>query len=192
MNKNPQYLDPAAPVVKMWKVMAELGEPIAPFGHFFAMTEGERTVPLPLLQYVFGPLVVHVDQIHATESPMGSITPDMLKRWRPRVSVERLEILCGERPDLVSPTELVLVMYNAALWRPLSHNARMLYLWAGQRATTAVGMNQALDLGPGALQLPTDDEIFVGWLNRDYRDLANEIIRKVIANSKITRRTTRQ
>lgn len=191
MNKNPQYIDPATPVVKMWKVMAEMGQPIAPFGQFFAMLESERRIPLPLLRYVFGPLVVHVDRTETTER-LGSITTAMLKRWRPRVDVERLEILCGERPDLVSPTELVLVMYNAALWTPLTHNARMLYLWAGQRATVAVGMNNGLDFSPGSLKLPDDDEVFVGWLNRDYRDIANEIIRKVIAHSQIPTRHTRQ
>ena len=191
MNKNPQYLDPAAPVVKMWKVMAELGEPIAPFGHFFAMTEGERTVPLPLLQYVCGPLVVHVETHEVATDRLGSITTDMLKRWRPRVSVERVEILCGERPDLVSPTELVLVMYNAALWRPLTHNARMLYLWAGQRAVEASGIIDVAELS-NSVQIPSDQDVFDGALTQDYRDLANEIIRKVIANSKITRRTTRQ
>jgi hypothetical protein len=41
-----------------------------------------------------------------------------------RVNIERVEILCGERPDLVSPAELWLVLYTDNILSHISDAAQ--------------------------------------------------------------------
>lgn len=165
----------------MWKVMAETGMSLTPFGHFFVRAFDH--IPLPVLRYVFGPVVVH----NPAGSGPGAIDDKMYHRWRPRVTVERLEILCGERADLVSPAELALVIYNAALAVPLSPRLAALYSWAVHRAELARDPQFMPD---DWLQrhIPTDQDVFDGDLTADYRALAGEVIRKVVTHSTIIRR----
>lgn len=192
---NPSYLDPTEPMVRMWKIMAENGMSMTVLGQFFALGAREKKIPLDLLKYVFGPIVVHTRHGERENRGLGWIDDDMLARWRPRIFIERIEILCGERPDLVSPAEIALVMINATYERPLPYQAQQIYCWAVLRAARAIKLATKLEdalSNDQVMRMPTDDEIFDGYLTHEYRSLGREIIRKVVSHSQIRAQLTRQ
>jgi hypothetical protein len=182
------YLDPNNPTTKMLKAMVELDPAFVPtFGSIMASL-GTPRIPADVARYTFGPLIVHCAQPSATKGDIGWLTRDLIEKWHPRVNIERVEILCGERPDLVSPAELWMVLYNAMMDSPMPRDLTELYLWAQHRALTASGFapEDKLHALKATCQIPSDDAVFGGsWgLNREYQNLAAEIRRKVITHAK--------
>lgn len=182
MHKNPVWIPPDDKSIKLLKATVELGMPMGVMGAVLAAFPRDPPIPIDVLRYTFGPLVFHNNGHH---DGLGWHTQDTLSRWRPRVSIERLEILCGERPDIVSPAEIWLVMYNATMEAPLYHDITEIYLWASRRAYLAAGHQKPALWDSNQMQVPTDEQIFDGNLSHEYRLLCQAIIRKVVANSQI-------
>lgn len=193
MQNQPCYLKPDDPMAVLLKGSVELGVPSSLLGTVLAAFPQEPPVPLAVLRYTFGPLIVHVTQRGAKSGDLGWLSRETIARWRPRVDLERLEIFCGERPDIVSPAEIWLVVYNATHDAPLGHNLTQVYLWAASRAATASGMVNPL---PATLSnvypLPDDAAIFDGHLSHEYREVCREIIRKVVQHSPVGRHPPRR
>jgi hypothetical protein len=180
--------------MQLLKGCVELDVPMGLMGIVLtAFPEEHPGVPISVWRYTFGPLIVHVP--HAGEQhDLGWLGRDAVTRWRPRVDLERLEILTGERDDLISPAELWLVMYNAVHSAPLGHSLTQIYLWAAQRAYRASGKPVPEDLykDPNWCRLqPTDGEVFDGHLTHEYREICRAVIRKVVQYSTILRETRR-
>lgn len=191
IKNQPCYLDPALPIAKMMKAMIEMGDGVSPLlGQLLASIQ-PTPIPLPVLRYVFGPLIVHVvPSQRSDDGGIGWLDRETLRRWRPRVSMERLEILCGERPDVVSPTEIMLVMNNATHEAPLHYEPAQIYCWASMRAFRGDPTAGTTLFGEGRNQglladIPSDDEVFNGRFSHEYRELCREIVAKVISHSKI-------
>jgi hypothetical protein len=185
---NPAYLSPDDPTAKMLKGIAELGVGISFCGMVMTAFPREKNpIPMAVLRYVFGPLIVHVNG--GDDGDLGWHSRDSLRTWKPRVEIERLEILCGERPDIVSPAEIWLCMYNATMTSPLVHNLTEIYLWASARACVAAGKEHPLMRNANLYPLATDHDVLDddGRYHHDYRELCREIIRKVIAHNSLGR-----
>jgi hypothetical protein len=190
---NPCYISPTDPSVVMLKSMAQLGTSMSVCGQIMAACpQYDPPIPLAVLRYTFGPLIVHVPRTTVEKGDLGWLDRETLRRWQPRVDLERLEILCGERPDLVSPAEIWLVMYNATFEAPLAHPLIEIYLWASHRATIAAGMDSPLTAEGNRHPVVTDEAVFDGHLNHEYRELCRAIISTVVAHSQIQRRPPRK
>ena len=114
------------------------------------------------------------------------------RRWRPRVDIERLEILCGERPDLVSPAAIWLVVHSAPFDAPSPHLLSEIYLWAANRPAIAAGINSPIKSVGNQPVLASDAAVFDGYLSHKYRELCRSITSKVVARSQIKRRPRRK
>ena len=181
----------------MLKAWPENGLPMQLVGLVMEAFPQDPPIPVAVLRYATGPLVVHVS--HKKDAhDLGWLGRDTLALWRPRVDIERLEILCGERPDIVSPTEIWLVMYNATMDASLQHQITQIYLWAAMRAYTAAQKQFPADLyntmggGDGAMPMPTDEQVFDGYLHDEYAALCRAIITKVVAAGRERSRTSRK
>ncbi len=144
----------------------------------------ERGDRMDDLDYTFGPLVVHGDP---------KLLDNILPRYKPFVYEERLQILFGQLPDhVVSPTEIMLVMHNVALWGggPLYHTHSEIYLWASAWAVEKAGW-----LTPSVKDtlkdMPTWQDI-QGRYGHDYHAIAAEIRRKVISHARSSRKQARK
>jgi hypothetical protein len=175
------------PTMLLLKGAVALGLPAAVLGHVIAAFPQDPPIPIAVLRYTFGPIVVHVNHKGETRD-LGWLTQDIVKEWRPRIDLERLEILSGERPDLVSPAELWLVMYNAIMAGRLHHAIEQIYLWAAIRACLASGRQLPEGLFPAGSNAaydccPTDAQVLDGFLTGEYRMLCRTVIARVIAGS---------
>lgn len=194
--KNPVYLSPEDQDYRLLKGVAELGVgPMSLFGMVYVtMSPEARQIPLAKLRYTFGPLLYH-----SRDGSLEWHSKDILKRWRHRVDIERLEILAGERPDLVSPTEIWIVMYNAIMTAPMHRPLTELYVWAGHRSAAAAPELVQPDvvatfrerLG-NAAPVATDEDIFNGRLTHEYQELCRIILAKVVAAAGTTIRYNRR
>jgi hypothetical protein len=188
------YISPETPSIKLIKAMISMGGASAPtvvFGQMLASFPPDPAIPLPVLKYTFGPLIVHSSQREPDGAgALGWLTADLIKKYRPRVDLERIEILTGERPDLVSPTEMWMVMLNAVHDHPLGYTRSQIYCWAVQRSLTYMGdpaMAAHLRKNSTHVQVDaTDEDVFDGDLSHDYRELAHEIVAKVVKHSRVT------
>jgi hypothetical protein len=190
----PQYLDPLSPTAKAIKAMLAIGNPpMAVLGAMLLNFPQNPPIPASVLRYVFGPLVVHTMKQGIGRRVKGQdiewLEASLIEQWRPRVDAERVEILCGERPDLVSPTEIWMVALNAMMTAPMAHDITQIVLWAGQRSAAAAGKVVPNDLlrGNSGYPLASDADVLFsqGWLHGEYVRIATEIIRKVTAHGHI-------
>lgn len=183
MHRNPVYLDPTDPTAVMLKGSLELGLPSHILGQVLAAFPHEPPIPLVVLRYVFGPLIIHETQKGEADS-IGWIKKTDLARWRLQVDLERIEILCGERHDLISPTELMLVMHNATYDAPLRRDLSDLYAWACTHAFRRAGKATEWAEKSNSLRLPDDTEVFEGNLSRAYREVCTAVIAKVVRHAR--------
>ena len=116
---HPAFLDANGAIAKALKGLVALDPTM--LGYVGSFTPFAAPIPLDVFRYVFGPLIIHCSEPKAGDGSLGWVSADMLKQWHPRVAIERLEILTGEREDLVSPTELWLVMHNAIMTAPVGN-----------------------------------------------------------------------
>ncbi len=146
-------------------------------------------------RYVFGPLIFHV--AHPTTTgrlqpyqDCGWLSGDLIREWSPQARKERIEIANGQRPDLVSPTELWMVMYNATCDSPLRYPLTDIYCWAVHRSMKASGLRDVKKLERHAdrIHVIPDTHIFgpgEHWAHaHEYRELARVIRDKVSSASK--------
>lgn len=178
-------------MARMLGAMADIDPTFTPFlGGLMGMFNASPW-PAELSRYVFGPLVFHCDK--ATQSSGGNkeigwLTTDLLQKYSPRIYVERLELARGERPDLVSPTELWMAMYNAVMTAPLLHPLSDIYCWAVHRSMVAGGFSdqEKLEKHRKDCVKITDDDVFGddNWtISHAYKDMAREIRQKVSSQS---------
>lgn len=125
-------------------------------------------------RYLDGPVVVH-------ESPWRDTLPEWMHS---QARAERAEIVLGDSKWIVGPTEMAAVMYPRTFESPMRSEMADLYLWA---STQAAAKHFGRDLAAMWKQVGgreiTDREVLEpgGRLYYEYRDLAHEIRRKVIA-----------
>jgi hypothetical protein len=189
MNQTPPWITPENHLAKLLKVTVELGAPMSQLGQLLAVFPSSPPIPIDELRYTFGPIVYHTPRGKRD----GWMQPETINRWRPRVNLERIEILCGERPDLVSPAEIWLVMYGATLEGPMQRDITEIYLWAAHRAYLASGQQ----FPPSFYKdhngfVVSDEQVFDGNLAHEYRLLCQAIRRKVVAASTIHTARQRQ
>jgi hypothetical protein len=190
MKNQPCYVSADDNNIKLFRTMAAVGLPMSLLGQLIATLRVDLNIPIAMLRYVFGPLVIHV--------PPGTPSGDMawldrktIDRWKPRVYVERLEILCGEVPDIVSATEIWLVTTNALHEAPPRHQLAEVVLWAANRALIRSGQENPLTKADNTYRLASDEDVIEGNYSMEYRELSRQIIAKVIAHSQIERRPRR-
>lgn len=189
MHTNPVWIPPDDKSIQMIKATVELGMPMNLMGMVLAAFPREPPIPIDVLRYTFGPLIVH--STHQGDG-LGWLTQDVIDKWRPRVSLERLEIFCGERRDIVSPAEIWLVMFNATMAAPLQYRLTEIYLWAAHRAYLAAGHERPPGWDGNLMRIAGDEDIFEGHLSDEYRQLCREIIRKVVNHSQISSRRAKR
>lgn len=128
------------------------------------------------LRFLRGPLIVH-----------QSAWMDSIPDWMPRQAMmERHEIVFGDAPWIVGPTEIGAVMYPRTMEAPMRSDMTELYLWA---TATACARHYKKPIAKywkdlaGQRPIP-DKEVIVrgGRLWHEYSDLSHEIRRKVIAH----------
>lgn len=188
---NTNELDDKDRMAQLLRALVDVDPTFLPFLGEVMGSFGASPWPPDLSRYVFGPLIVHSSKKseHQYGEGIDWLSRDIIKKYKPRVYAERVELANGERPDLVSPTELWMVMYNATMYSPLAHPLTDLYVWAVHRSLAAGGFNDEAVLRKhhADCQIISDDRVFdeKSWTHHHtYRELCGEIRRKVIAHSK--------
>ena len=134
-------------------------------------------LPLDERRFLMGPIIVD----------NSSGWHEVMPRWMPlQVAAERVEIALGEAAWPVGPTEIAAVMYAAVMAAPMSGETVDLYCWATANACARHYGKPVADYwdklvsGPRSIE---DREVVRpgGRLYENYRELAGEIRRKVIA-----------
>lgn len=177
-------------MLRLLKAMSDLDPSFTPFlGQLMGMFHSSPW-PAELSRYVFGPIIVHSARGNHKDpdGSLGWLTRDLRVKYRDRVHTERLEIAMGKRPDLVSPTELWMVLYNAVHDAPLGYVLSSIYCWAVDRSMEAGGFNTAETRAKYRADCVniTDDDIFTDRhpaMSHEYRSLCREIRQKVCSHS---------
>lgn len=148
------------------------------------MVEAFDIVPLSAndRRFINGPIVVH---------SQGGYTAADLPEWMvPQIRAERMEIILGLQPDMiVGPTEITAVMHAATYEAPLNRETGEIYVWAGAHAMAkhknCTPEEMWTKLYPDEPMITHDMVIRRGGrLFMHYRELAQEIRRKVDRNAK--------
>jgi hypothetical protein len=128
---------------------------------------------LDAMRYLRGPLIIHRNG-----------WTDTLPDWMPaQAMMERSEIVLGDSPYLVGPTEIAAVMYPATMEHPLRSDTCELYLWATANASARHFGKKVKEYWKMLDQRPIADKEVIergGRLWNNYADLVWEIRRKVI------------
>jgi len=127
------------------------------------------------LRFYKGPIIVH-------QSPWMADIPDWMFT---QARAERAEIVFGDSPYIVGPTEIAAVMYPATMEHPLPYESTQLYLWATANASARHRQLPICEIWKMIGSEPiTDEQVCCrgGKWWETYRDLASEIRRKVIAH----------
>lgn len=136
--------------------------------------KGQFESRLDAMRYLRGPLVIH-----------GTAWAGSLPEWMASQAVaERSEIVLGNSPYLVGPTEIAAVMYPATMEHPMRHDAVELYLWAAVNACCKQYHRTLKEQWKMVGHDPIADKEVIqhgGRLWQDYSQLAWEIRRKVIS-----------
>lgn len=176
---------------QIMSAFADIDPDFIPFmGELMGMFRSSPWEP-ELSRYVFGPKIFHVghgETKGGKGQDIGWLTADLIQKYSPRIVVERLEMANGERPDLVSPTELWMVMYNAVMDSPMRHPLGSIYCWAVLRSLKAGGFRTDEVLEKHRIDCVdiTDEDVFgdKNWtVSHTYQDLAREIREKVRRHS---------
>lgn len=147
--------------------------------------EGKKS-PLPMhrRRFLGGPIICHSRTRELQSHPLLN-----REGFKGLITRDRLKWVLGLTKLPVGPAEIAMVMYEASLEAPLNTEAAEIYLWG-----SSIAMYQ---LNPGNLEMlktvhckvaPDGDPERIlddPMIRLSYFDLANEIQRKVIANSKI-------
>lgn len=195
------YLNPQSQTAHLMKAIAGTDLDMQLFGYMLATYPPHDFIaepPMVLMRYVFGPIVVHTTKSKGKTYTEGTdwLPASKIRERKPQVQLERLEILCGERPDMVSPTEIWLVMNNATHDAPPSFRLSSIYCWAAVRSMIARGDADKVpsELHPenrlfSHMAVPRDEDVFdpIGVYHHDYVMVCSEIIRKVGQHSGIKR-----
>lgn len=155
-----------------------------------------KAIPIAALRYAYGPVLIPPRGDDPHRNPKTS--EDLVPAFEVMVRLERVEILCGERPDLVGPTELWLVLHHVIIRRG-ADLPRMAAVgkWASYRAIESIGryrdepIVQAQQLAEhiahrsrlwaGSAATALDDEtVFRGPYADAYADVCGQIMDKVI------------
>jgi hypothetical protein len=137
--------------------------------------------PLPVnkMRFLTGPIIVHT----RSGDDLGSNPIKSNANFKGQIYSDRLKWALGLTEMSVGPTEMAMVMYQASLEAPFTHDMAQLYIWASKAAIRAqVGPGQpALDGIDSPLEGEAPEKILSHpSLKYLYRDLAADIQRKVI------------
>lgn len=184
--------DPLVTVLKHIAIVRPPGQPI----DTIARNPRFQAIPMAALRYLFGPVLASLDGRLARAEDRQV----MAQSWPVAVRLERIEMLCGERPDLLSPTELFLALSYA-----LGKNFDGKFLpgicvWAADRAIANVVRYPDLTNFRGGLlaeimhkqSLPfrkiaapaTDEMVFGGDSAAMYQHACGQIMEKVISTDR--------
>jgi hypothetical protein len=132
-------------------------------------------------RFVSGPLIVHQNG-----------WTDIVPKWMAsQVIAERVEIVLGDAPGIVGPTEIAAVMMPATFQQPLRYDSHELYLWASVTAVARHTKRPIAEVWSALGHRPIADAEIIergGRLWHSYQSLADEIRRKVIAHQRLLER----
>jgi predicted RNA methylase len=176
--------DEAKRLASMLGFMRSTGMPVAPV---LALAGHLREIPKEVMDWVDGPIVVHTGPGGGWPYPHWMVA---------QIKEERVDVALGLAPEgtIVGPTEISAVMHSASHEAPLSQRAADLYLWASinamaRKESTSAEAQWARLYPPGSMHYTrpiTDDEVLSknGRLRHDYRQLSEEVLRKVARGRK--------
>lgn len=173
-----------ANVIAMLSAMAGMGaHPVVI--EALAQFAGETQMTLAQKRYLYGPLVIHSDT--------GGFAAGLPEWARPQVQAERTEIVFGEmsedpKPWIVGPTEIMAVMYGAALAAPMQPEYANLYLWASCHAAARHRGTTFEEIAGIIGEVPTDDQVLEGrrgvyGLREVHRRITHDVRRRVVQHA---------
>jgi hypothetical protein len=125
-------------------------------------------------RFLMGPIVVH-------DAGWGGTIPNWMIE---QAGAERVEIVLGDKPWIIGPTELAAVMYGAMMSAPRGSDLTDLYLWAASTASARHYSRPIEELWQQLnMRAVADSDVLErsGRLWHDYQALANAARSKSIA-----------
>ncbi len=132
-------------------------------------------IPLPLLRYYAGPLVLH-------KTPWSESIPDWLKT---ACLSDRLDLIVEEHSNRIvgnycTSTEVVAYMMGATFEAPLHHSYYNVYMWAAQETLTR---HNRLPNGYNLSELAEFSAVNFDSIQNDYHHLARAIRKSVVRHA---------
>jgi hypothetical protein len=162
---------PQSDILAHLKLLAQMGM----YRDLIAVLLELTGIPLPLLRYYAGPLVLH-------KTPWSESIPDWLKT---ACLSDRLDLIVEEYSNRIvgnycTSTEVVAYMMGATFEAPLHHSYYNVYMWAARDTLTR---HDRLPKGYNLSELAEFSTVKFDSIQNDYHHLARAIRKSVVRHA---------